>query len=394
MVDNITSLQTQYLMEQERVRMDKEQHDDYTKTGLRHLVNSARIQLKLASITTGDVAAQHRALANNIIRSTHADMVRLGLIRIPEQIADLTNSVGTTNSPAMSHQDLEEVQHNDEDKSDPYKELQELIGLDAAKKAIKKILDKGELDKLRPDFQIPTEPVPLHMVFTGNPGTGKTTIARLIAKIYKQMGVLEKGHLVEVHARDLVAEHVGQTAPKTKKIIESAIGGVLFLDEAYALSRGGENDFGKEAIDTLLKEMEDKRESFAVIVAGYVDEMRVFINSNSGLSSRFKHFIPFEDYSPEEMYDIFVSMMKKTEDVLTDEAQISLKEILKAKSIDVSFGNARGVRNLYDEARIVRDSRIYSMIKSGTQVTRSLLTTLEKEDIDEAAKTINSSLIP
>ena len=138
MVDNITSLQTQYLMEQERVRMDKEQHDDYTKTGLRHLVNSARIQLKLASITTGDVAAQHRALANNIIRSTHADMVRLGLIRIPEQIADLTNSVGTTNSPAMSHQDLEEVQHNDEDKSDPYKELQELIGLDAAKKAIKR----------------------------------------------------------------------------------------------------------------------------------------------------------------------------------------------------------------------------------------------------------------
>ena len=161
------------------------------------------------------------------------------------------------------------------------------------------------VNQMRRENGLPQADMSLHMVFSGNPGTGKTMIARLMARIYKSLGILKKGHLVEVDRGGLVAGYVGQTAIKTAEVIKSALDGVLFIDEAYALTNRGENDFGKEAVETLLKMMEDNRDRLVVIVAGYVDEMETFVHSNPGLESRFNRFWNFPDYSVEEMLAIF-----------------------------------------------------------------------------------------
>ena len=184
-------------------------------------------------------------------------------------------------------------------------ELDSYIGLGAVKEEVHNLINMVQVYKLRREHDLPTTDMSLHMVFTGNPGTGKTMMARMMARIYRSLGILSKGQLVEVDRSGLVAGYVGQTALKTQKVIEKAMGGVLFVDEAYALNGKSENDFGQEAIDTLLKAMEDHRDDLVVIVAGYTDLMDKFIHSNPGLESSFNRFLLFEDYSLDELMAIF-----------------------------------------------------------------------------------------
>ena len=191
-----------------------------------------------------------------------------------------------------------------------------------------------------------------HCVFTGNPGTGKTTVARILAGIFRDLGVLKKGHLVETDRSGLVAEFVGQTAVKTNKIIDSALDGVLFIDEAYTLVNGSKEDYGAEAIATLLKRMEDDRDRLVVILAGYTDEMRTFIESNPGLRSRFTRVIDFPDYSAEELQVIFLRLAEKNQYTLTTNAMRALRAKLAeaVASKDRTFGNGRFARNLFERA--------------------------------------------
>ena len=191
-----------------------------------------------------------------------------------------------------------------EEETDPMEELDALIGLQAIKHDVKELIAYVKVQKLREESGLKSVPASLHLVFTGNPGTGKTTVARIIAKLYKQIGVLSSGQLVEVDRSGLVAGYVGQTALKTQQKIEEAMGGILFIDEAYALAKEG-NDFGQEAVDTVLKAMEDNRSDFVVIVAGYTEPMERFIESNPGLKSRFNKYIEFADYTMEELTAIF-----------------------------------------------------------------------------------------
>jgi SpoVK/Ycf46/Vps4 family AAA+-type ATPase len=193
--------------------------------------------------------------------------------------------------------------------------------------------------------------VSYHCVFTGNPGTGKTTVARIVADIYKSLGILTKGHLVETDRSGLVAEYVGQTAVKTNKIIDSALDGVLFVDEAYSLISNSKEDYGKEAIATLLKRMEDNRDRLVVILAGYTAEMQQFIDSNPGLQSRFNRYIEFSDYSAEELYQIFEKNAREFDYTISKYAEIPLKAYLENKvaNKDKNFGNARFVRNLFEK---------------------------------------------
>ena len=193
-------------------------------------------------------------------------------------------------------------------------------------------------------------PLSYHLVFTGNPGTGKTTVARIVAKVYKELGLISKGHLVEVDRAGLVAGYVGQTAIKTHGVIDKAMGGVLFIDEAYMLS--SERDvFGQEAIDTLLKEMEDHRDDLIVIVAGYKSLMQTFIESNPGLKSRFNRFIEFADYDPEQLYAIFKSLCKKNQYDLAEDAEDLVKDYFRRvyEARTESFGNGRAVRNCFEK---------------------------------------------
>ena len=218
-----------------------------------------------------------------------------------------------------------------------------------------------------------------HCVFTGNPGTGKTTVARIVADIYKDLGVVKKGQLVETDRSGLVGEYVGQTAPKTNAIIDSALDGVLFVDEAYSLIQGGQNDFGMEAVSTLLKRMEDDRDRLVVILAGYTKEMGDFINSNSGLQSRFNRYIEFPDYTSNELMQIFNYIAMKNDYILSEGAATKIALVIEdaVKHKDNHFGNARYVRNLFE--RIITQQA--SRITSESKITNEILSMIEEIDV-------------
>ncbi len=238
-------------------------------------------------------------------------------------------------------------------------ELDSYIGLQAIKKEVNNLINMVTVYKLRKEHGLPTVDLSLHMVFSGNPGTGKTMIARLMSKIYKALGILSKGHLVEVDRSGLVAGYVGQTAIKTSKVIEEAKGGVLFIDEAYALTDRGENDFGREAVDTLLKAMEDNREDLVVVVAGYDGLMDDFIHSNPGLESRFNRFLHFDDYSLDEMMDIFKLRCRQATYKLADGAEEEVRKLIEEQNEDpIAFGNARGVRNIFEDILVQQANRL------------------------------------
>lgn len=239
-------------------------------------------------------------------------------------------------------------------------ELQNLIGLDSVKKDVASMVNLAKVISMRRKNGLKSGEMSFHLVFQGNPGTGKTTVARLIGKIYKEMGILKSGHFIEVDRSELVAGYVGQTALKVKKILEKARGGVLFIDEAYSLYKEEGNDFGSEAIDTLLKVMEDERNEFLVIVAGYEEPMNKFLNSNPGLQSRFNKFINFKDYTVEEMGKIFETISAKNDYRITNEGLRVVKEIfcgikdLKKEN----FSNARLVRNIFEKLIVYQANRL------------------------------------
>jgi len=241
-------------------------------------------------------------------------------------------------------------------------DLNKLVGLAGIKREVENLINLATVWVLRQKQNLPNVDLSLHMVFTGNPGTGKTTIARLMARVYRCLGILSKGQLVEVDRSGLVAGYVGQTAQKTAAAIEKALGGVLFIDEAYALTAGkSENDFGGEAIETLLKAMEDHRDDLVVIVAGYDGLMERFIASNPGLESRFNRYLHFDDYTVDEMVEILAMQLKKGEYLLCEGAQAAARDYIgAANTSSIAFGNARGVRNIFERVLIAQANRLSS----------------------------------
>ncbi len=251
--------------------------------------------------------------------------------------------------------------------SDVITRLNELIGLSSVKKEVITFRNFIKIQKERKKKGFSVPPTSYHLVFSGNPGTGKTTIARIMAEIFRDMGVLAKGHLVETSRADLVAGYMGQTAIKTNKVIDSALDGVLFIDEAYTLSKNAENDYGQEAIDTLLKRMEDDRNRLVVIIAGYTNEIKNFVNSNPGLSSRFNRYIEFPDYTEDELAEIFKTLLSKYDYKMDYDAEVAMKRCI-AKAVqnkDSRFGNGRYVRNLFEKVIEKQANRLAALSDLG-----------------------------
>ena len=258
-------------------------------------------------------------------------------------------------------------------------ELENLIGLNRVKQEVKTLVNFVKIQKQRESKGLKGSAVSYHCVFTGQPGTGKTTVARIVAKLYKHLEVLTKGHLVETDRSGIIAEYIGQTATKVDKVVKSAIDGVLFIDEAYAIASEGQDDYGREAIATLIKRMEDNRDKLVVILAGYSQEMKIFIEKNPGFKSRFNRYIHFEDYSPAELLEIYEAFCKKSDYQLTNGAKAKLlfhfEELYRNK--DKTFGNGRLARNIYEKSIENQANRI----AAAPRLTKKLLTTIEADDI-------------
>lgn len=260
------------------------------------------------------------------------------------------------------------------------KELNELIGLKRVKDEVNTVINLIKIKKLRNDKGLSQTPMSLHLVFSGNPGTGKTTVARILGDIYRNIGVLSKGQLIETDRSGLVAGYVGQTAIKTQEIVQKALGGILFIDEAYTLSSNESgNDFGKEAIDTLLKLMEDNRNDLVVIVAGYSEPMEKFLKSNPGIESRFNTFIHFEDYNFAELHKIFASFCKKYNYTVENEAEKLLLQYFQSMEMNKNenFANAREVRNIFEN--IIKNQA--NRLANETNISDKMLLEITIEDL-------------
>ena len=308
-----------------------------------------------------------------------------------EKHSEQVQTSGGGEKPAKAEQ--EEKPEEKPNFDELMEQLESLVGLETVKKEVKNLMNLVKVRKLRKENDLPVPPMSFHMVFLGNPGTGKTTVARLISGLYAAIGVLSKGQLVEVDRSGLVAGYVGQTALKTQEAIQSAMGGVLFIDEAYSLSSGGENDFGREAIETLLKAMEDHRDDLVVIVAGYTGPMEGFISSNPGLASRFNRYFFFPDYNGEQLMEIFRIQCRKNSYVLTPEAEeAALKFFTELyEERDDNFGNGRDVRNCFEDMVIRQSNRVAAMENPGKDdlvkvLPEDLVDEEDREDIEETSK--------
>ena len=259
-------------------------------------------------------------------------------------------------------------------------ELNELVGLKTVKHDVEELIGLAKVRKMREEKGMKAVPMSLHLVFSGNPGTGKTTVARILGKLYKEIGILSTGQMIETDRSGLVAGYVGQTAIKTQKKIQEAMGGILFIDEAYMLNQKDEN-FGQEAIDTILKAMEDHRDEFIVIVAGYTQLMKEFVESNPGLKSRFNKFFEFPDYTVDELQAIFELQCKKYQYKLTEEADKAVREeiIRLEESKGENFANAREVRNLFEKIIANQASRVSAL----DEVDEETLSTITIEDLTD-----------
>ncbi|MFF2089742.1 MULTISPECIES: AAA family ATPase [Paenibacillus] len=266
--------------------------------------------------------------------------------------------------------------------ADIQKELEPMVGMDNVKSLVFEIYALLYISRMRSEAGLVGGSQVYHMIFKGNPGTGKTTIARIVAKLFQKMGVLSKGHLIEVERADLVGEYIGHTAQKTRDLVRKAIGGVLFVDEAYSLARGGEKDFGKEAIDTLVKAMEDHRNQFVLILAGYPAEIDLFLQTNPGLPSRFPIQIDFPDYTVDQLIQISELMTKDRDYYLMPQSIFKLRQhLIQEKLNDLfSFSNARYVRNIIEKSIRHHAVRLLNQYASGVPPKQELMA-IKPEDL-------------
>lgn len=313
-----------------------------------------------------------------VIRNLYEDIVRKQRNRLAQDGKEHTREDLLTILAEDLPIDENAAHHN----VDEYMEqLNSLIGLTSVKEQMQDLVNLIEIQTDRRDMGLDSTLPSLHMVFTGNPGTGKTTVARLVSRIYQSLGVLSKGTLNEVSRADLVAGYTGQTAIKTKDVVAHSLGGVLFIDEAYSLRHSEDDSFGQEAIDTLLKEMEDHRNNLAVIVAGYTDEMEEFIGSNPGLASRFNRYIEFDDYDVNQLVAIFESRCKSENYSAPERLLEALRKYLATVNLG-SFGNGRGIRNLFEKMLPQQAKRLLHAKRAGDILTKDDYSTLTEEDLD------------
>ncbi|MCI5055747.1 MAG: AAA family ATPase [Flavobacteriales bacterium] len=342
----------------------------------------------LPSILTRLEHEENKTISSFIYRMAQVYAKANGEISESEKSA-LKDIADKVNKPKKEIEGVKQVEVEKDDSLEAVMaELNGLIGLTEIKKAVSDLTDFLKVQKIREEKGLKNVDLSLHMVFMGPPGTGKTTIARLVGRIYKHINFLEKGHLVETDRAGMVAGYVGQTAMKVDEVVKTAIGGVLFIDEAYSLANNdGQRDFGNEAVETLLKRMEDHRKELVVIVAGYPDEMEEFINSNPGLHSRFNRYFTFDHYQPQELMGIFKLFANKADFKLDEVAEEKLLEIIEQlyEKKHPAFGNARVMRNLFEKIIERQASRIVGI----TPITEEILMTLTEKDIPAINKTVD-----
>ncbi len=351
------------------VRADRRDASDRAAVYYAKALELAHAAAALDLVPSADEIAAIDRFRNTMLAAFDA----AGVARPGSGRATTSNGSRDDASPAAPEDDTTPARPVDE----VLAELDELIGLHDVKAEVRRLTSLIRVQQLRAEHELPVIETSRHIVFVGNPGTGKTTVARLLSEVYRSLEVLSKGHLVETDRSSLVAGYVGQTATKTRAVLESALGGTVLIDEAYALARGGENDFGREAIDTLVKFMEDHRDDLAVIVAGYPDEMRELIDTNPGLDSRFARTLEFPDYTSDELVAIFGLIAGKQEYHLDEDAARRLHEVIADEPRDRGFGNARFVRNVFEQAVALHAVRLADV----DAPTRDELTTLTPADI-------------
>ena len=384
----------------------------YTVSQLNKILHSARLDVNFSTILDTKFFIPHEELSHSVLLpeilnnkgAEHAEVYTSWLIRIMTLVAQANDQ-----SPPNLVKYIEKIKTkitkpltipsygvksdvpDDDSLEKVMADLNDLIGLDSIKQSIKDLTNFLKIQKIREEKGLKTNLNSLHAVFMGPPGTGKTTIARLLGRIYKHLGYLHRGHVIETDRVGMVAGYVGQTAIKSDEIIKSAKGGVLFIDEAYALVSGGFNDYGNEAIEILLKRMEDYRRELVVVVAGYPDEMEVFIKSNPGLQSRFNRYFTFEHYTPDALMDIFQLYTAKSDFKLTEDAEDKLREIVDRvyEKRHPGFGNARIMRNLFEKIIEHQANRIIEL----DEINEDTLRTIQEEDIPGILKTVQDILV-
>jgi SpoVK/Ycf46/Vps4 family AAA+-type ATPase len=341
---------------------DAQHGTDYSEIGKKMFFRFANSLVKI----DGNVTAIEERELNNFKEILYSSELQQKALSGEEKYAPYANKSSSDNLEKRELNDL-------------LAELTLLIGLDRVKGDVTQLVNFLKVQQLREAKGLPTAPISRHLVFYGNPGTGKTTVARLLSNIYKSLGILSKGHLIETDRAGLVAGYVGQTALKVKEVAEKALGGILFIDEAYTLSSGGGQDFGQEAIDTLLKFMEDNRDDFIVVVAGYTEKMESFLSSNPGLRSRFNKFLNFDDYNPQQLGQIFELFSTKAGFQLSDKANQKVEEVFTElfEKRDETFGNGRLARNIFEMTINNQANRIITL----PNIDEQTLSLIEDSDI-------------